>query len=482
MKVNRLNDETRRVAMYSSLNVGEKTWIIIALNANETAFLIGVTTVTGLALFPISKEDGVTHMFWLRLSHKNTSNNVTQVMRVLTTHALVCTPHHTRTVLYLYLYYSTVVHVYCTVVQYVGGTVCNWLSRMLFAVISEKDGSCGSIDIYSSTVPYFIPSLTEQVHEEAALQVTLSNSTENFFFPQTTLPLSATMMSPASDVKGMEAGQSTPTSESQPMSSLEVEQPLPSVAELTGRTQGEEPSNRRRSDILVPILLILVVVLLSLSIGLGLGLKEAEDSNAKEIDDQKQQETVEAVVDLQKRYNEIVRFLSESEVSHLADLESDGSPQKLAATFMAFLDPLLLEIPHSHVVRDGYTFVTRYILMVLFFSTNGDEWTNLRNFRSKLPTCQWWEVNLDESTSHLYKYTGVICNERGIITNLLLRTSTSDSHHHRSLSASDLMSFSLFRSRLEIEGFASNGTGITVLAQINSIKQEQALGKHPREL
>lgn len=131
--------------MYSSLNVGEKTWIIIALNANETAFLIGVTTVTGLALFPISKEDGVTHMFWLRLSHKNTSNNVTQVMRALTTHALVCTPHHTRTVLYLYLYYSTVVHVYCTVVQYVGGTVCNWLSRMLFAVISEKDGSCGSI-------------------------------------------------------------------------------------------------------------------------------------------------------------------------------------------------------------------------------------------------------------------------------------------------------------------------------------------------
>lgn len=215
--------------------------------------------------------------------------------------------------------------------------------------------------------------------------------------------------------------QSTQTgkTELQPISSMEVEQPLPSVAEITGRPEGDE-THHRRSNPLVSVLVLLVVVLFSLTIGLAIGLKGEEDSKIAAIQEIEKEEEMKAAVDTFERYEEIVRFLSESDVSDLAALQSDGSPQQLAATFMAMLDPLFLPIPHSHVVREGYQFVTRYVLMVLYFATEGDQWTKQRHFKSDLPCCQWWELNLDDNTRRLYEYTGVICNANGVITSLLL--------------------------------------------------------------
>lgn len=228
------------------------------------------------------------------------------------------------------------------------------------------------------------------------------------------------MMSPTSDaaivgdgILGGEEDLSNPPKSSQPVSSLEIEQPLPSVAEITGRASTDEI--QRRSINLIPVLVILVVIVIALSIGLALGLTQQNQTN------QSNGETANEVVDLQKRYEEVLYFLKESKVSDIADLETDGSPQQLAATFMAMLDPLALPVPHSHIITVGYQFITRYVLMVLYFATDGEQWTKQRHFRSELPTCEWWELNLDQDTSPLYQYTGVICNEQGIISSLLLR-------------------------------------------------------------
>ena len=122
------------------------------------------------------------------------------------------------------------------------------------------------------------------------------------------------MMSPTSEVVeftgdrtfGGETDLNYASKNSQPVSSLEIEQPLPSVEEVTGRTSTED--SRRRSFNLIPVLVILVVIVIALSIGLALGLNQQNEGHSSN------SQTVHEVVDLQKRYEEVLYFLTESEV------------------------------------------------------------------------------------------------------------------------------------------------------------------------
>ncbi|CAB9522021.1 serine threonine-protein kinase BRI1-like [Seminavis robusta] len=204
-------------------------------------------------------------------------------------------------------------------------------------------------------------------------------------------------------------------------SSMDVEQSLPTVAEVTGRRTMEHilrRRRRRRQSCILSALVVLVLALLALSIGLAVELSAS--NNKQSSSSQDNQQTAQTIMDSQKRYHDMVRFLSETSISSLTSLEDDSSPQHLALTFLALLDPLGLPIPHSHIIQEGYQFITRYVLTVLYFGMQGDSWTQKRHFLSNLPTCEWWELNLDESTRRQYKYVGVICNNNDIITNLIL--------------------------------------------------------------
>ena len=145
------------------------------------------------------------------------------------------------------------------------------------------------------------------------------------------------------------------------------------------------------------------------------------------------------------------------------------------------LDPLALPVPHSHVITEGYQFITRYVLMVLYFSTDGEQWNKQRHFRSELSTCEWWELNLDEDTSPLYQYTGVICNEQGIISALLLRKLHALACLNNQLCRHSYVFlfpwFCLFlsSSRLKIEGFPPRRTRCTFLTKISRLQQESNL-------
>jgi Leucine-rich repeat (LRR) protein/type II secretory pathway pseudopilin PulG len=196
------------------------------------------------------------------------------------------------------------------------------------------------------------------------------------------------------------------------------------MTEKTTTTTEAEPHDRRRRRYRL-VLVVLGIAMLAVTIG---SVRILRTKQQQEVDRQQQaaqqQETEQAIIDSLQRYDDMVRFLRDNAISSLLDLQDNSnSPQHLAVTFLALLDPLRLDIPDSILTTQGYQLITRYVLCVLYFATHGDAWSNQHHFLSELPTCNWWELNLEPETQQHYAYKGVICNSKGIITNLILRKS-----------------------------------------------------------
>eukprot|EP00957_Ditylum_brightwellii_P027248 2060156-Ditylum_brightwellii.AAC.1 len=70
-------------------------------------------------------------------------------------------------------------------------------------------------------------------------------------------------------------------------------------------------------------------------------------------------------------------------------LADENSTQSLAIKWLANEDPLQLDIPMSADTEDAKTFMNRYIMAVLYFSTNGEKWNDQFNFLTEKTTCEW---------------------------------------------------------------------------------------------
>lgn len=64
--------------------------------------------------------------------------------------------------------------------------------------------------------------------------------------------------------------------------------------------------------------------------------------------------------------------------SSKSDINSKGSPQNLAAEWIAVTDPRQVDIPASTSYEESYEFVQRYVLAVLYYATQGDSWNDGR--------------------------------------------------------------------------------------------------------
>jgi Leucine-rich repeat (LRR) protein len=88
------------------------------------------------------------------------------------------------------------------------------------------------------------------------------------------------------------------------------------------------------------------------------------------------------------RHFDIATFLVRNNVSRQVDLTTDGTPQFLAANWMADEDGLQLPIPTN--LYTDYRFVQRYVLTVFFFAMNGVLWTDRANFLTLQDECSWF--------------------------------------------------------------------------------------------
>jgi hypothetical protein len=84
-------------------------------------------------------------------------------------------------------------------------------------------------------------------------------------------------------------------------------------------------------------------------------------------------------------------ILLANEVSGAAALQDGSSPQFLALYWLAYDDPMELDLDSTATV----VVVERYVLTVLYFATGGEEWMIHTNVLSMSPVCDWHGVSCD---------------------------------------------------------------------------------------
>ena len=128
--------------------------------------------------------------------------------------------------------------------------------------------------------------------------------------------------------------------------------------------------------------------LAALIIGLAVGIPLSNDRHKQD------QNTISPpTIDSKDRRDQVVNYLVSQGISSKIDFDLPANPQARAADFMAFLDDLQLNLPEGDKqTRDGYAFITRYVMAVWFYATGGPNWNFNLLFLSEHHTCDWFFI------------------------------------------------------------------------------------------
>jgi len=123
----------------------------------------------------------------------------------------------------------------------------------------------------------------------------------------------------------------------------------------------------------------IVIVVIAVTVSISRATLKTNNSASLDASEQPRP-TFEAVVD----------YLVQQGVSSMEDLTKNGSPQSKAAHFLAEQDKANLPIPSAEISDEaGYLYVTRYVMAVIYYATNGSRWKSKVNFMSGKPVCKW---------------------------------------------------------------------------------------------
>lgn len=117
---------------------------------------------------------------------------------------------------------------------------------------------------------------------------------------------------------------------------------------------------------------------------------------------------ITTVVPTEERSRDILEWLVKQGISTLDDLEQADSPQARACQFMATQD---MQLPLSTNCDDAEynDYLSRYVLTVFYYSTNGEHWEYDMGFTSEVHHCQWNKIIQYEDFST--EYRGVACDK-----------------------------------------------------------------------
>ncbi|CAB9518989.1 serine threonine-protein kinase BRI1-like [Seminavis robusta] len=95
---------------------------------------------------------------------------------------------------------------------------------------------------------------------------------------------------------------------------------------------------------------------------------------------------------ISERMLETIDMLVDTGVSDKVALSVQGTPQNLAAKWLADVDPLQYTIPSPTLPPDeSYHFIQRYVLVLLYHATGGNKtWHNNLDFLSEHHECSWY--------------------------------------------------------------------------------------------
>lgn len=111
-----------------------------------------------------------------------------------------------------------------------------------------------------------------------------------------------------------------------------------------------------------------------------------------------------------ERYDDVVNFLFANKITSLPALEY-GTAEHYAALFMAEGDAYHMD----PVPENERKFVERYVLALLYYATNGNNWKHHYHFLSGRDHCDWKEIIKTPAGTFT---KGIECNEEGFVTGL----------------------------------------------------------------
>lgn len=193
-------------------------------------------------------------------------------------------------------------------------------------------------------------------------------------------------------------------------SSMDIEQSMPTVAEVRGKSDREdEVVDPRKRKLLVyscmaaPFLLVAIIVLAVVLV--------TKESNKGHPDDLR-------TMDKSQSFQRVVEYLGNHSISSIHDIARSGSPQNEAVKWLAHEDDISLRIPlNSPASKDGYEFIQRYIMAVFYYSMGGPVWKYSLNFLAAENTCDWFSLIV---TARWQLPMGVRCTSNGLIQQIVM--------------------------------------------------------------
>ena len=192
-------------------------------------------------------------------------------------------------------------------------------------------------------------------------------------------------------------------------SSMDIEQSMPTVAELTYKSESEDNVKPRAAALCVlytlPFLVIAAVVAVVVAFTVASNNQQGPDLRTMSHDE---------------AFAAVVEYLGEHDISDYPALVREGSFQNQAAKWMAHGDPHSISIPRGAPdSKAGYGFLQRYVLALLYIQMDGPNWKYDVNFLKAESTCDWssWIVRKSDTLP-----MGAICNKDDFVSELVFGT------------------------------------------------------------
>jgi hypothetical protein len=224
---------------------------------------------------------------------------------------------------------------------------------------------------------------------------------------------------------------------------------LPNAEEVRATVYAENAKNTGRSSrccskkMMILSFVLLAAVALSVGLAVGLSNRENQETSSSSLEKignpTSGGKTPDADAEPAPRkssYTDIKNYVIAQGISLEDDFgnDSDDSPQARAASWMADVDGLNLAIPTNSgssmiaaetgitvPAMDAYRFAARYILTVLYYATNGENWKYQFNFLTDGDVCTWKGALVDSSGMSYIPF-GTFCDTNGAIWGIYLGT------------------------------------------------------------
>jgi hypothetical protein len=148
----------------------------------------------------------------------------------------------------------------------------------------------------------------------------------------------------------------------------------------------QRPTKQRRNFLLLLVGALAMGAIFGFVFGLADGERSSSANSSNSADESSPPETT-ATPSYVNRYDATVELLYL--FSSRTALHAANTPQHLAAKWIADTDTRQVEIPDSTEYEKIYTFLQRYVLAVIYFSLDGDNWTYKQaRFLSSASECE----------------------------------------------------------------------------------------------